>query len=352
MTHSIDSLTTPAGVVKLISMTNSRGATVTLSTLGAGIVEMVVPDRAGNLADVVLGYHNPADYLNDGPCAGKIPGRYANRIARGLFTIDGIDYRLRVNNGPNALHGGPTGFQNRVWDVDTSRADRGCVVFSRVSDDGEEGYPGTLRVKATYTLSDDENTLTLQLEAVTDSPTIINLTNHSYWNLDGEEAGSVLDHKLKLNATAYAPTDDTLVPLGEIAPVEGTPMDFTAFHPLGERISVDFPALKYGKGYDNCWIIDRDTEGQLVEAARLVSEKSGRELTVLTTQPAVQIYTGNWLAGSPVAKCGRPYNDYDGVAIECQNIPDAPNHPNFPNAVLRQGEKYEQTIQFKFTTLE
>lgn len=337
---------TPLGVGTLVTLVNARGASVTLSTLGAGIVSVIVPDKKGNMADVVLGYADPADYLADGPCAGKVPGRYANRIARGHFEIDGKKYSLNINNGPNALHGGPTGFQNRLWTL--VRHGAGHVVMQYVSASGEEGYPGSLTARATYTWTDD-CTLRLDLEAVTDAPTVVNLTNHAYWNLAGHNAGSVLDHTLELRASRWLPTDDTLIPLpGEPAPVAGTPMDFTAAKPLGRDIRADFPALKYGKGYDNCWVIDGYEKGTLRTAAVLTDPDSGRRLTVRTTQPGVQVYTGNWLTGSPMGKDGAVYEDYCAVAIECQHYPDAPNRPDFPTTRLDPGETLHETIEFHF----
>lgn len=336
----------PQGDITLYTIKNKSGAYVTLSTMGAGVVAAVVPDREGALADVVLGYKNPLDYIGDGPCAGKIPGRYANRIARGRFKIDGKEYQLAINNGPNALHGGPTGFMNRNWHGDV-RGDK--VVFTYHSADGEEGYPGNLDAKAVYSWSDD-NRLTLELTAVTDKKTVVNLTNHCYFNLDGEDAGSALDHVLQLYASRYLPTDDTLVPTGEMAPVEGTPMDFTTAKTVGRDIKEEFPALKYGKGYDNCWVIDNWHKHTLAHAATLRSDRSGRVLDIYTTQPAVQVYTGNWLTGSPLSKSGKEYHDYDAVAIECQGMPDAPNHRNFPSQLLGPGEQYRQTIMFDFKT--
>lgn len=335
---------TKKGDITLLTIVNASGASVTLSTLGAGIVSVNVPDREGRMADVVLGYADPADYMADGPCAGKIPGRYANRIAKGRFSVGGREYQLAINNGPNALHGGPTGFQNRLWTVEKAEGD--TVEFSYTSADGEEGYPGQLKATATYTWN-DANELSLDLRAVTDSETVVNLTNHAYFNLGGHDSGSVLAHELWLGASRYLPTDDTLIPLGELAPVAGTPMDFTEAKPLGRDIKADFPALNYGKGYDNCFVID-GADGTLRDVARLTDPVSGRTLTVATTQPGVQVYTGNWLAGSPANKAGRSYHDYDGVAIECQNFPDAPNRPGFPPAVLRPGEEYHQTIVFRF----
>lgn len=337
-------LQTKVGTVTLVTVTNASGASVVLSSLGAGIVAVNVPDRSGRLDDVVLGYADAADYMADGPCAGKVPGRFANRIARGHFEIDGKSYSLAINNGPNALHGGPTGFQNRIWTLDSAEGD--CVRFSYRSADGEEGYPGNLTATAIYRWTDD-CTLSLTLTAETDAPTVVNLTNHAYFNLAGHNSGSVLGHKLLLKASRFLPTDDSLIPTGELAPVAGTPMDFTAAKELGRDIRADFPALVYGKGYDNCWVID-DADGTLRTVAVLTDEASGRTLTVGTTQPGVQVYTGNWLAGCPANKAGRSYDDYDGVAIECQGFPDAPNHPGFPSAVLRPGEKYQQTITFNF----
>ena len=332
----------PIGEITLYTLTNSAGASVTLSSLGAGINSVVVPDASGKMDNVVLGYRDPASYIADGPCAGKVPGRFANRIAKGHFSIGDKEYTLPVNNGPNSLHGGPDGFMNRIWN---SRLDGDTVVFELTSPDGDAGYPGELQAEARYTWSDD-CTLTLRLLAHTDAPTVVNLTNHTYWNLEGENSGSVLDHTLWLAASHYLPTDDTLIPTGELAPVEGTPMDFTKFRRLGDDIHADFPAITYGKGYDNCWMVDDYRPGVLRHIATLNAPHSGRVLEVSTTQPAAQVYAGCWLAGSPENPEGRSYNDYDGVAIECQNAPDAPNKPQFPSALLLPGQTYDQTITF------
>ncbi len=332
----------PIGEITLYTLTNSAGASVTLSSLGAGINSVIVPDASGKMDNVVLGYRDPASYIADGPCAGKVPGRFANRIARGHFSIGDKEYTLPINNGPNSLHGGPDGFMNRIWN---SRLDGDTVVFELTSPDGDAGYPGELQAEARYTWSDD-CTLTLRLLAHTDAPTVVNLTNHTYWNLEGENSGSVLDHTLWLAASHYLPTDDTLIPTGEIAPVEGTPMDFTKFRRLGDDIHADFPAITYGKGYDNCWMVDDYRPGVLRHIATLNAPHNGRVLEVSTTQPAAQVYAGCWLAGSPENPEGRSYNDYDGVAIECQNAPDAPNKPQFPSALLLPGQTYDQTITF------
>lgn len=326
----------------MIHLTNKSGASVMLTERGAGIVSIVVPDRNGVMGDVVLGYRDEESYLADGPCAGKIPGRFANRIDGGRFTLDGKEYQLVKNNPGYQLHGGPDGFSNRLWKA--SQISDTKVILTLDSPDGDQGYPGNMHVEATYTWSDD-NSLTLSIKATTDAPTIINLTNHTYWNLDGEDSGSILDHVLKLNASRWLATSEALIPTGELAPVEGTPMDFRTAKPIGRDIKADFPALKYGKGYDNCWVLD-GAPGLKI-AAELSSAVSGRRLEIWTDQPAAQVYTGNWLDGSPLSKSGRPYRDYDGVAIECQGFPDAPHHPDFPSCVLRPGETYSRTIIFK-----
>lgn len=348
MKTEISKVPTPLGEASIVRLTNDAGASVALSSLGAGIISVIVPDREGNLGEVALGYADPASYLDDGPCMGKIPGRYANRIARGLFFLDGKEYQLAINNGPNALHGGPTGFQNRLWET---RLIPGGVRFTYRSADGEEGYPGNVTVNADY-IWNDLNILELHLTGETDAPTPLNLTNHCYWNLKGADSGSVLQHRLKLKASRFLVTDDTLIPEGELASVAGTPMDFTESHIIGERINEKFPALEYGKGYDSCWALDGWRKSRFIpDAAILEDPESGRVLTVGTTQPGVQIYTGNWLAGSPATRTGRSYNDYDGVAIEMQAFPDSPNHPDFPSAILRPGERYDERIRFAFSTL-
>lgn len=307
------------------------------------MVSVVVPDKNGNMDDVVLGYKVDESYYGDGPCSGKIPGRFANRIANARFTLDGKEYFVTQNKGIDHLHGGgKTGFANIDWECaehDDSRA-----VFTLTSPDGDNGYPGEMKVKAVYTWTDD-NELRLEVSAITSAPTVVNLTNHTYWNLAGENSGSVLNHKLQIFADTWLPTNERLIPSGEITPVEGTPMDFRTAKAIGRDIEEDFSALKYGKGYDNCWVLS-GAPG-LKKAAELTEETSGRKLEVWTDQPAMQVYTGNWLNGSPESKSGRSYNDYDGVALECQNCPDAPNHPNFPSAVLREGEEYKRTIIFK-----
>ena len=328
------------------TMTNSKGASVVLCNVGAGIVSVNVPDKDGKLGDVALGYRNATSYIKDGPCLGKCPGRFANRIAGGKFTLGGKTYEVPVNNGPNHLHGGPEGFSNQVWE---SRKRNGGVEFKYTSPDGEMGYPGNLVVVVRYDWTEN-NELQLAFTAKTDAETVINLTNHAYFNLNGK--GSVLRHYLKLNASEYLPTDPTLIPLGEPEVVAGTPMDFQNVKTLGRDIKKDFPALNYGKGYDACWCIDGYMKGQLNEAAELSSKVSGRVMKVYTTQPGVQVYTGNYLGGCPVGKKGRIYRDYDGVAIECQHFPDSPNQPIYPSTVLKPGKTFHEAIIYAFSTLE
>ena len=335
------------GDIRLITITNKHGMSVEVSNLGAGIVSCVVPDAEGRLADVALGYRNLRDYDHDGPCMGKTPGRYANRIAKGLFSLDGKEYHLAVNNGPNALHGGPEGFQNHLWDVELLP---NGVRFTYTSADGEEGYPGEVKAQVEYTVEEDFNRLNIDLRATTTAPTVINLTNHTYWNLRGEDSGSALSHLMTMKASRYLPTDDTLIPTGEMAPVAGTPMDFTVAKELGKDIEQDHPALKYAKGYDASWVVDDWAPGKYQEAVVTLEEPhSGRKLEIGSTQPAAHVYTGNWLTGSPLSKNGKEYADYGGVAVEMQGMPDAPNHPEFPSQVLRPEETYHQIITFTFT---
>ena len=296
---------------------------------------------------MALGYDKAESYIKDGPCLGKCPGRFANRIALGKFTLDGVEYNLPINNGPNSLHGGPEGFANRIWD---SRIEGDAVEFMYFSEDGEQGYPGNLKAVAHYEWSED-NELKLTFTAECDAPTVVNLTNHVYFNMDGEGSGTILDHMLKLNCSEYLPTDPTQIPLGDSEPVAGTPMDFINPKPVGRDIKADFEPLKIGTGYDHCWVIDGAKPGQLQAAAKLWSEKSGRLVEIFTTQPGIQIYTGNWLSGCPVGKHGHVYNDYDGIALECQHFPDSPNKPEYPSTVLRPGEVYEEAIIFAFRTV-
>ena len=334
--------------IKLYTMTNANGIKVQLSDIGAGIVSIMAPDRDGHLDDIVLGYPNPLDYYGDGPCAGKVPGRFANRIANGRFKIDDKEYQLELNtgDGKHHLHGGSIGFANQKW---ASRIEGESVVFTYLSADGEAGYPGEMVAKVRYTLNDD-NELNLRLGAWTTADTIVNLTNHTYFNLKGEGNGDILDHRLKLSASRYLPATNELITTGEMAFVAGTPMDFTEGKPIGRDIKESFPDLIHGKGYDSCWVINDIEKDKLCLAAELSHEGTGRMVRLYTTQPGIQVYTGNWLSGCPTGKNGHVYHDYEGVALECQALPDSPNKPNFPNTVLHPGEEYKEIIIFKFST--
>lgn len=340
-----DSAASPAGEITLLTIVNASGASVVLTNVGAGVVAVNVPDRNGKLDDVALGYAEPADYIGDDPCSGKIPGRFANRIARGIFNIDGLEYHLPINNGPNCNHGGPDGFSNQLWTLLSAEDNK--VKFEYVSADGEAGFPGKLTATAEYEWTDN-NELRLTLTAETDAKTVVNLTNHTYWNLAGHNSGSVLGNTMRLAASTYLPTDEVQIPLGHTEPVAGTPMDFTAEKPLGQDIKADFKALHIGKGYDHCWVVDGWKPGLLQTVAWLSDHTSGRTLEIATDQPGIQVYTGNWLAGSKPNKAGRSYNDYDGVAIECQDFPNSPNTPSFPSTLLEPGQKYERHINFLF----
>lgn len=329
----------------LITLRNPSGAFVTLSKVGAGIVSVVVPDRDGNLDDVVLGYPDPMSYMHDGPCSGKTVGRFAGRISKGRFVLDGREYELPLNDGKNHLHGGPEGFQNKVWDAYETD---GGVEFRYCSKDGEMGYPGMLTVTVRYDWS-EENELSITLMAECDAPTIVNLTNHAYFNLDGDGRGDIRNHILHIDSSEYLASDAAFIPTGEIAPVERTPMDFRRPKRVGQDMDSSFPDIVYGRGYNTCWVIDNQGKGELRHVASLYSDRTGRCLKVSTTQPGLMVYTGGWLSDSPVGKCGRKYNDYEGIALECQNFPDAPNHPELPSSVLRPGEQYKHKIIYSFS---
>ncbi len=333
--------------IEVFRLTNGSGAWAEVSNMGAGIIAVSVPDRAGRFDDVALGFKRYSDFMVDTACYGKTPGRYANRIARGELTLDGKRYQLAINNGPNHLHGGPTNYSRRLW---LAKPDDEGVTFVMQSPDGDEGYPGNLEARVRYTFN-AQNELCIDLTATTDALTVINLTNHAYWNLAGVGGGTALNHELKLYAAKWLPTDETLIPTGELQSVVGTPMDFTEPKLLGRDLEADFAALKYGKGYDNCWAVDDWQPGKCSLVAELYDRSSGRVMQVESDQPGVQVYTGNWLGkGELENKAGGRYNDYDGVAIECQDFPDSPNKPHFPSTELRPGEEFRRTIRFRFST--
>lgn len=338
--------------IERYTLTNANGMVVTVLTWGGIVQEVWVPDRDGNVENVTLGFASLDPYLERHPYFGCITGRYANRIAAGSFTLDDVTYELAINNDPNTLHGGNEGFDRQVWEaVDTSGPDGPAVTLSRTSPDGEEGYPGNLTVEVIFTLT-DANELRFDYHATTDAATIINLTNHSYWNLAGEGTGTIENHLLQLNASSYTPVDATLIPTGEIAPVAGTPFDFTTPHAIGERNRADDEQLKFGRGYDHNWVIDRpapDDESMTV-AAILSEPESGRVLTISTTEPGIQFYAGNFLDGTLYGTSGVAYRQGDGLALETQHYPDSPNQPEFPSTVLQPGEEYVTSTIYAFST--
>ncbi len=334
--------------VNLYTLTNSHGLEVRVMTYGGIIVSLRVPDQRGRLDDVVLGYDKLDGYLDKTPYFGAIIGRYGNRIANGKFTLDGKEYTLAKNNGPNALHGGIKGFDKVVWQAEPfEKKQEAGLILRYNSPDGEEGYPGNLKATVTYTLT-DQNELILDYQATTDKATPINLTNHTYFNLAGEGKGDILAHELTLNADHFTPVDKNLIPTGKIASVKGTPLDFTQATAIGARIGQQDEQLILGGGYDHNFVINRQGKG-LALAARVVEPSSGRALEVSTTEPGVQFYTGNFLDGTITGKQGHVYKQRYGFCLETQHYPDSPNQPGFPSTILRPGQGYHTTTVFKFS---
>jgi aldose 1-epimerase len=335
--------------VELFTFTREGAPTVAVTNLGGHIVKILAPDRSGRMADVTLGYRDFAGYLTDKNYFGSIVGRYANRIAKGRFTLDGKTYTLAVNNGPNSLHGGPTGFQTRVWTPKVvTGPDGDALELTYVSKDGEEGYPGTLTAKVVYSLRKDGG-LVLDYTATTDAPTVVNLTNHAYFNLTGEGEGTILGHEMQIEADSFTPVDSTLIPTGKIQPVEGTPFDFRKPVAIGARIDAPDDQLKAGGGYDHNFVL-RGKMGELRLVARARDPKSGRVLEVFTTEPGIQFYSGNFLDGTTVGTSGKPYVRRGAFCLEAQHFPDSPNQPSFPSVVLRPGQTYRQTTVYRVTT--
>ena len=331
-------------------LANTSGLGITVLTYGGVIQQMFVPDREGNLVIVALGFNKITDYVEKSPYFGCITGRYANRIANGQFTLEGETYQLAINNEPNTLHGGERGFDKRIWTA--SNVTDTSIDLSYTSPDGEEGYPGALDVTVTYTLTVD-NELRIDYTATTDATTVLNLTNHTYFNLSGEGTGAIYDHELQLNASNYTPVDETLIPTGEIAPVAGTPFDFTTAKPIGQDIrNTTYEQIVLGRGYDHNYVIDRpegDMES-LVGVARAVSPATGIVLEIETTEPGVQLYTGNFLDGTVSGGGGRAYRQSDAFCLETQHFPDSPNQPEFPSTELAPGETFTSTTVYRFST--
>jgi len=331
--------------VELFLLTNANGVEVSIINYGAKVVSVLVPDKRGNWVDVVLGKSNIDDYLNDQePYFGAICGRTANRIADGKFFLEGVEYHLAINNGPNNLHGGIKGFNAVVWDA--RQLDGQTLELTYLSKDGEEGFPGNLQVKAIYHLTDD-NALEISYEATTDKTTILNLTNHSYFNLSGEGDPYIGDHKLQINADYYLPASDVAIPLGKREEVEGTPFDFRSEHTIGERIDEDAIQMVYGNGYDHNFILN-PSEQDLVFCAKAVSPKTGVAMEIFTTEPGVQLYTGNYLDGSFTGKNGHSYPKRSAFCLETQHFPDSIHHPDFPSVVLKPEDKFRSKTVYKF----
>jgi aldose 1-epimerase len=339
---------TPDGqAVDIYTLRNQSGVEARIMTYGGIVVSLKVPDKNGKLGDVVLGYDNLDAYVKNSPYFGALIGRYGNRIARGHFTLDGTAYTLATNNYPNALHGGPKGFDKRVWSASThDTSDGQQLILNYLSKDGEEGYPGNLKVTATYTLMRD-NALRLEYEATTDKDTVINLTQHSYFNLSGQ--GDILNHRVEILADRFTPVDATLIPTGVLQPVENTPFDFRTPTAIGARIGQDDEQLKFGGGYDHNWVIKKEL-GQLELMARVTDPASGRILEVLSTEPGLQFYSGNFLDGTLTGKGGWVYQHRAALTMEPQHYPDSPNQPNFPSTELKPGQVYHNTIIYRFAT--
>lgn len=327
--------------VMLFTLTNERNMTVKIITYGATVTSVQVPDKEGKIADVVLGFDTLPEYLAEHPYFGVIAGRYANRIANGRFVLNGAEYKLALNDGKNHLHGGIIGFDKVVWSAtEINNNETVGVRLSYLSKDGEEGYPGNLNTTVQYLLN-NQNELTIEYEAVTDKPTVINLTNHCYFNLSGEGSGDILGHEIRINADNYTPVDEGSIPTGELKSVQNSPFDFTASRPIGARMN------ELNLGYDHNYVLNKDNDN-LSLAAKVYDPNSKRVMEVYTTEPGIQFYTGNYLIGTLKGKSGNQYHKHTGFCLETQHFPDSPNHTDFPTTVLNPGETYKQKTIYKF----
>jgi aldose 1-epimerase len=339
--------TTDGRPIDRYTLKNAHGLEADVITWGAIVTRLVVPDRTGTPGDVVLGFDTLDGYLKEHPYFGAIVGRYGNRIAKGRFTLNGKTYTLATNNGPNSLHGGLKGFDKQVWTArPVTAADGQAVELSYVSKDGEEGYPGTLTARVTYTLT-NSNALRIEYDLASDKDTVANVTNHSYFNLAGQGTGDILSHEAMINADRFTPVDETLIPTGELRPVAGTPFDFRTPMPIGSRITATDEQIKFGKGYDHNFVVNGEA-GSLRHAVRVTEKTSGRVMEVYTTEPGVQFYTGNFLDGSLRGKGGKVYAFRNGFCLETQHFPNSPNTPSFPTTVIRAGEHYKSQTEYRF----
>jgi aldose 1-epimerase len=333
--------------VDLYTLTNQNGLELQISTYGAAVVSLKTPDRNGNFTDIVLGYDDPQGYVADTSYLGNLIGRYANRIANGRFKLGGVEYKLAQNNGVNSLHGGPTGFHKRMWQArEVSRSNAAALEVSYRSKDGEEGFPGNLSVTTTFVLN-NTNELRIEYSATTDKTTIVNLTEHAYFNLAGPGEGTILDHVLRINANRFTPVDENLIPTGELKSVKGTPLDFTTATVIGSRINHDDEQLRRGKGYDHNYVLNK-TGKQLSLAADVYEPTTGRTIEMWTTEPGVQFYSGNFL-DNVRGKGGKTYQQRGGFCLEAQHFPDSPNRPAFPSTMLKPKQRYSQITVYKFS---
>lgn len=338
--------------VDIYTLKNANQVEIKITNYGGIVTSIKLPDRNGKFDDVALGYDNLQNYVDNNPYFGCIVGRYGNRIGNAKFTLGGKEYTLAKNDGENNLHGGLKGFDKVVWDAEPVIGEGSqSLKLTYLSKDGEEGFPGNLNVAVTYTLTDD-NSFIIDYLATTDQPTIVNLTNHTYWNFAGEGSGDVLKHELMLNADSFTPVDQGLITTGEIRSVGNTPMDFTKPTAIGDRIDSDYEQLKFGKGYDHNWVLISGESDGLELAATVYEPVSGRFMEILTTEPGIQFYSGNFLDGSIIGKSGRPYEFRGGFCLETQHFPDSPNKPEFPSVELNPGETYKTSTVHKFSVKE
>lgn len=331
--------------VYLFTLTNKAGNVLKITNFGAKINWIEIPDRDGKKENITFGYDSFEGTVTGDISYGSTVGRFANRIANGKFTLDGVEYRTPVNNGPNTLHGGPKGWHSVVWDAEVIKSEKEpSVRFTYISPDMEEGFPGKMNVEVIYTWT-DKNEIVMQYTATTDRKTVFNITNHAYFNLHGAGNGDILDHELTIKASAITPVDSVMIPTGEIRPVAGTPFDFNIPHKIGERIGEEYDQLILGRGYDHNFVLDNKEE---VDAS-VYEPVSGRLLEVLTDQPGLQLYTGNFLNGTKIGHGGKPYNYRSGFCLEADHFPDSPNHPEFPTTILNPGETFKSTTIYRFS---